>query len=146
MPGESLTALLKRQEAALKNAPAPERNLSTNAPLLASGDEGSRDQGIKGLVSSKPDQGVFDSTNNSPEKPDSSQDALFIDKYGDIMGVVNGHPLCLKAVNQWEVYPQALTNAMKQHGISKVIDALRYTANYKAAKSPAKFFWHQVRK
>lgn len=157
-PGESIDALVERLKREEEERAQAGKDQSTKAPMMVSGNEGSRDQGIKGLVSSKPDQGVFDSTDKnfvkgtrSPNLGDCPTTQTMLERYGDIIGFVNGHPLCLKATapkaqGGWEVYPQALTNACKQHGLAKVLDTLRYTANYRAAKDRAKFFWHQLKK
>jgi hypothetical protein len=83
---------------------------------------------------------------------------MLFERYGDVMGVVDNHPMFKKATlpvseGGWGVYPQALTNACKQYsmdgdlgtGVLKVLEALRFTANYRAARNKAGFLWSVLR-
>lgn len=84
----------------------------------------------------------------------STEASMLFERYGDIMGVIDNHPL-FKPVTRaredggWGIYPQALTNAVKKYavdgdygaGLDKVLDAIRYTKNYPAARNKAAFFW-----
>jgi hypothetical protein len=81
---------------------------------------------------------------HSPVATDASispETAILLDRYGDIMGVVDNHPAFKRAIQQWEVFPQALTEACKRHGLDTVLDAIRYTANYPAAKHKGRFLF-----
>jgi hypothetical protein len=83
---------------------------------------------------------------------------MLFERYGDVMGVVDRHPTFRKvtlpvAEGGWGVYPQALTNACKQYsvdgdlgtGVLTVLEAIRYTANYPAARNKAAFLWAVLR-
>ncbi len=83
---------------------------------------------------------------------------MLFERYGDVMGIVDNHPTFRKATapvaeGGWGVYPQALTRACKEHsldgdlgtGVLKVLEALRYTANYRAARNKASFLWAVLR-
>jgi hypothetical protein len=83
----------------------------------------------------------FSVTNQELKESICAETAILFEKFGDIMGIVDHHPAFQKAVRQWNVFPQALTEACKLHGVPKVLDTIRYTANYPAAKSKAGFFW-----
>ena len=62
----------------------------------------------------------------------------------DIIDFVNAHPVCKVAI-RWGVYPQALTNAVKQYGPERVVSSIRFTAEYPAAKNKAAFFFSVLR-
>ena len=62
----------------------------------------------------------------------------------DIIDFVNTNPVCKVAIN-WGVYPQALTNAVKQYGPDRVVTSIRFTAAYPAAKNKAAFFFSVLR-
>jgi hypothetical protein len=83
---------------------------------------------------------------------------MLFERYGDVMGIVDNHPTFRKATapiaeGGWGVYPQALTRACKEHsidgdlgtGVLKVLEAIRYTANYRAARNKASFLWAVLR-
>lgn len=65
-------------------------------------------------------------------------------RYGDIMGIVDNHPLfkmASKPVDQggWGVFPQLLTNACKDYGVVAVLNALEASQKPKI-KNPRTFF------
>jgi hypothetical protein len=62
----------------------------------------------------------------------------------DIINFVNSNPVCKVAI-RWGVYPQALTNAVKQYGPERVVTSIRFTATYPAAKNKAAFFFSVLR-
>ena len=80
-------------------------------------------------------------TNQESNDSLSAETTVLLDRYGDIMGVVDNHPAFKRAIQQWEVFPQALTEACKRHGLDVVLDAIRYTANYPAAKHKGRFLF-----
>lgn len=98
------------------------------------------------------------SKNASNQTVPTTEADLLLERYGDIMGVVDNHPafqMATKPLREggWGLYPQALTNACKTQseqgdistGVAKVLQALRFTANYRAARNKASFFWAVLR-
>lgn len=81
------------------------------------------------------------SANSSENLTSCPESVLLLEKYGDIMGVVDNHPAFKRAIVDWDVFPQALTEACKRHGLDVVLDAIRYTANYPAAKHKGRFLF-----
>jgi hypothetical protein len=103
-------------------------------------------------------QAVLNESYKAKKSVSGIEAAMLFERYGDVMGVVDKHPTFRKvtlpvAEGGWGVYPQALTNACKQHsvdgdlgtGVLKVLEAIRYTANYPAARNKAAFFWAVLR-
>ena len=84
---------------------------------------------------------LVSATNQESKDSLSAETTVLLDRYGDIMGVVDNHPAFKRAIQQWEVFPQALTEACKRHGLDVVLDAIRYTANYPAAKHKGRFLF-----
>lgn len=140
-------------------ARAPERNLrKANDDLgleLRSNQETKRPRGCLEVATT---QAALNESYKA-KKPvlEMSAEMLF-ERYGDVMGVVDNHPMFKRATlpvadGGWGVYPQALTNACKQHsingdlgtGVLKVLEALRFTANYRAARNKASFLWSVLR-
>jgi hypothetical protein len=65
--------------------------------------------------------------------------------YGDIMGIVDNHPIFCKAslpmtAGGWGIFPQVLTNACKDYGVLTVLNGLRDTASRPKARNPRAFF------
>lgn len=66
-------------------------------------------------------------------------------QYGDIMGIVDNHPVFRKASlpltqGGWGLFPQVLTNACKDYGVLTILDGLRDTANRPNVRNPRAFF------
>jgi len=120
-----------------RNARTPEEGLKNQEPhgFLVGSKPG--DHETRSLISF-PTRKVFDSTV-------STDDVVLLERYGDIMGVVDNHPAFVKTIEQWGVWPQSLTQACKTHGVAKVLDAIRYTANYHAAKKKGSFLFAVLR-
>ena len=135
-------------------ARAPEMTQEKQEPLGFLGRSKPRDQETKrALVECSTQAALIESYKAKKVSPSAEAEVLF-ERYGDVMGVVDKHPAFRKATapiaeGGWGLYPQALTNACKQHstdgdlgtGVLKVLEALRYTANYRAARNKASFFW-----
>ncbi|WP_373533389.1 hypothetical protein [Vampirovibrio sp.] len=65
-------------------------------------------------------------------------------RYGDIMGIVDNHPMfkeASKPVDQggWGIFPQLLTNACKDYGVAAVLNALE-AAQKPKIQNPRTFF------
>ncbi len=83
-----------------------------------------------------------------PDIVNSSRDvelALLHQKYGDIMGIVDNHPVFRQATlplakGGWGLFPQVLTNACKDYGVLTILDGLRDTANRPNVRHPRAFF------
>lgn len=65
----------------------------------------------------------------------------WLSSYRDYMDLVNRHPTCLYAIHKWNIYPQALTKAIKAKGVQAVMSALTRTKAYAGTRNPAHFFW-----
>jgi hypothetical protein len=98
---------------------------------------------------------------NKPKSPPSSQQshpqtndaelALLHERYGDIMGIVDHHPVFKKASmpvdkGGWGIFPQLLTNACKDYGVMPVLNGLRFVANRPSVVNPRAFFFTALRK
>jgi hypothetical protein len=103
-------------------------------------------------------QGVLIESYKAKNSVSGNGAGILFERYGDVMGVVDKHPTFRKvtlpvAEGGWGVYPQALTRACKEHsvdgdlgtGVLKVLEAIRYTANYRAARNKASFLWAVLR-
>jgi hypothetical protein len=65
--------------------------------------------------------------------------------YGDIMSIVDNHPVFRKAslpltAGGWGIFPQILTNACKDYGVLTVLNGLRDTASRPNVRNPRAFF------
>lgn len=140
----------------LKNAHASEEGLKDQEPPVASSVSNSYqpgDQGIRVKVSST-NQGDLESLlAQLGVRP--NEGALLLERYGDVIETIRQHPTFkkitkAKADGGWDVYPQALTIAVKNHalegdlsmGIAIVLAAVREVANYRAAREPRKLLFH----
>jgi hypothetical protein len=79
---------------------------------------------------------------------------ILIERYGDVINTIDNHP-AFEIVTRpekdggWEIWPQALTKAVKAKsvdgdlatGLAVVLDAVRYTKAYRAARNKRAFFW-----
>lgn len=70
--------------------------------------------------------------------------------YGDIMGIVDNHPLfhqVCKPIPQggWGIFPQLLTNACKDYGVLTVLEALQRVANKPGLKNRRAYFFSQLK-
>lgn len=66
-------------------------------------------------------------------------------RYGDVMGIVDSHPLFLKAstpitAGGWGLFPQILTTICKEYGVMTVLECLRYVADQPHVTRPRAFF------
>lgn len=140
--GKSWAAFMAETRAKYENTPAPERNLSPNAPHGGSTPGNQETRSLESLPTTQ--EALIESYKPEKSKVDP-ETAILLERYVDIIGIVDNHPAFQKAVNAWNVYPQALTDACKLYGVAVVLDAIRYTANYKAAKAPGKFLFAVLR-
>lgn len=67
------------------------------------------------------------------------------ERYGDIMGIVDNHPVFVhatKPIDQggWGIFPQILTNACKDYGAHTVLKGLWHTGQAARVKQPRAFF------
>jgi hypothetical protein len=67
------------------------------------------------------------------------------DQYGDIMSIVDNHPVFHKAslpltAGGWGIFPQILTNACKDYGILNILAGLRNIASRPSIQNPRGFF------
>lgn len=95
---------------------------------------------------------IFESKQNQPisiqstgGNPPQDELAILHDKYGDIMGIVDDHPVFKKASIKadkggWGIWPQLLTNACKDFGVIETLTALRYIANKPNIRNPRGYF------
>lgn len=149
--------LLELQAAASKHTRGREMNQKKQDPpgLMVKATPGNQE--TRSLDNFPTNQEGLDSLSEKKSVGLSEAD-LLIERYGDVMGVVDNHPLFRKATapaneGGWAVYPQALTRACVEHsvdgdystGLAKVLDALRYTANYRAARDKGKFLFAVLR-
>jgi hypothetical protein len=76
---------------------------------------------------------------------DDMELAMLHDQYGDIMSIVDNHPLFRKAslpltAEGWGIFPQILTNACKDYGVLNVLTALRSIASRTNIRNPRGYF------
>lgn len=84
-------------------------------------------------------------------EPGDEDEATLFQKYKDIMGIVDNHPVFRKATLQvekggWGIFPQILTNKCKEYGVMAVLNGIRYVANKPSVKNPRAFFLHALEK
>lgn len=83
---------------------------------------------------------------NTPSKTgDEAELALLHDKYGDIMGIVDKHPLFKRVQlprekGGWGIFPQLLTNKCKEYGVMTVLRGLRFVSNRPSVIDHRAFF------
>lgn len=75
--------------------------------------------------------------------------ALLHERYGDIMGIVDNHPLFKKASiplekGGWGIWPQKLTLFCKEYGVMAVLNCLRYISNKPSVRKPRGFFFEAM--
>jgi hypothetical protein len=85
----------------------------------------------------------------SPEVDNKSDINTLHARYGDIMGIVDNHPLFVKVQmplerGGWACWPQALTNRCKEYGIMPVLNAIRYVGNMPNAKNRRALLFHVI--
>jgi hypothetical protein len=71
--------------------------------------------------------------------------------YGDIMGIVDNHPVfkkaCLPLVQGgWGIFPQLLTNACKDYGVITILYGLRYVSSRPGVKNPRAYFFDRLKR
>ena len=71
--------------------------------------------------------------------------AMLHDQYGDIMSIVDNHPVFRQAslpltANGWGIFPQILTNACKDYGVLNVLSGLRKIASSPGIRNPRGYF------
>ncbi len=81
----------------------------------------------------------------------SDDETVLLERYGDIMGIVNNHPLFKRAISPidrggWGIFPQILTKKCKEFGITPVLHALRHTADLSSVRNRRAFFLHTLDK
>jgi hypothetical protein len=92
---------------------------------------------------------VYDAS-TKPEKAYGEDElAILHDKYGDIMGIVDNHPLFKKVQASrerggWGIFPQLLTKKCKEYGVISVLTGLRFVVNNPRVKDPRAFFLHAI--
>ncbi len=137
---------------------APEMTQEKQEHLGFLGRSKPRDQETKRILGACSTQVALNESYMAKKCTPTGEASVLFDRYGDVMGVVDQHPAFRKATTPidqggWGLFPQALTNACKQHstdgdlgtGVLKVLEAIRYTANYRAARNKAAFFWAVLR-
>ena len=67
------------------------------------------------------------------------------EQYGDIMGIVDNHPVFMQATKPiaaggWGIFPAILTNACKDYGVIPVLNGLRDTATKPRVTRPRAYF------
>lgn len=77
--------------------------------------------------------------------------ALLHERYGDIMGIVDNHPLFKKAGTPldkggWGIWPQKLTLYCKDFGVMAVLRCLRYMSNKPSIRKHRGFFFEVMDK
>lgn len=77
---------------------------------------------------------------------DGDELAILHERYGDIMGIVDNHPLFCKASapvdkGGWGIFPQLLTIACKEYTVMTVLTTLRFTAGKRSVRNPRAFFF-----
>lgn len=135
-------------------ARTPEMTQEKQEPLGFLGRSKPRDQETKRALREGLTQAALNESYKAKNCTLATEAEMLFERYGDVMGVVDNHPAFRKATapiadGGWGLYPQALTSACKQHstdgdlgtGVLKVLEAIRYTANYRAARNKASFFW-----
>jgi hypothetical protein len=84
------------------------------------------------------------------EQAEKCELAILHQRYGDIMGIVDNHPLFKRACRDidkggWGIFPQLLTNACKDYGVIAVRNGLSFVANRPSAKKPRALFFTLLR-
>lgn len=82
---------------------------------------------------------------------DGDELTILHERYGDIMGIVDNHPLFCKATapedkGGWGIFPQLLTNACKEYSVMTVLATLRFTAGRNSVINRRAFFFTVLRK
>ena len=98
-------------------------------------------RGIKKMA----ETAIKDQDQGDQDQGDQGSRNQEINGYVDIMDFVNRHPSTVYAIDNWNIWPQALTNAVKDKGGVLVLKAIAETRRYKAAKNPAGFFWSKLK-
>lgn len=85
------------------------------------------------------------------EERENTELAMLHERYGDIMGIVDNHPVFKKATRPvekggWGIFPQLLTNACKDYGVMAILNGLRFIANRPSAINPRALFFTALKK
>jgi hypothetical protein len=83
--------------------------------------------------------------NNKETDTDEMELAMLHDQYGDIMSIVDNHPVFRFAslpltAGGWGIFPQILTNACKDYGVLAILAGLRDIAGRANIRNPRGFF------
>ena len=95
------------------------------------------------IIEKRSNQAFAGQDTSTPES--SAELALPHRQYGDIMGIVDNHPVFRQASlpltqGGWGIFPQVLTNACKDYGVLTILDGLRDTASRTQVRNPRAFF------